>query len=58
MSFKDFDKIKDLGKGSFGKVYLCKHKATGREYAIKQIKWDQNDKIKREHLIAMTKNEI
>jgi serine/threonine protein kinase len=26
-----------LGKGGYGTVYLCKEKATGAEYAVKQI---------------------
>ena len=33
----DFDILKELGSGSFGNVYLVKHKVTGAEYAIKAI---------------------
>lgn len=33
----DFDMLNLLGEGSFGKVYLCKHKVTGGVYAIKSI---------------------
>ena len=33
----DFEIIKELGSGSFGSVYLAKHKVTNAEYAIKAI---------------------
>ena len=33
----DFDIIKELGSGSFGNVYLVRHKETKAEYAIKAI---------------------
>lgn len=33
----DFEILKELGNGSFGNVYLVKHKVTGAEYAIKAI---------------------
>ena len=33
----DFDIIKELGSGSFGSVYLFRHKETKAEYAIKAI---------------------
>lgn len=33
----DFEKIKELGTGSFGKVFLVSHKVTGVQYAIKAI---------------------
>jgi len=36
-SIGDFEIISLLGTGSFGKVYLCKHKVTGAVYAIKEI---------------------
>jgi aurora kinase len=38
----DFEILKELGSGSFGKVYLVKHKETKAEYAIKAI--DKNKK--------------
>lgn len=31
----DFDRIKTLGTGSFGRVMLVKHKSTGNYYAMK-----------------------
>ena len=33
----DFNIIRQIGEGSFGKVYLVKHNKTGSEYAVKQI---------------------
>ena len=35
---KKFKKIKKLGKGGFGKVFLIKSKKTNNEYALKEIK--------------------
>ncbi|VDL86111.1 unnamed protein product [Nippostrongylus brasiliensis] len=34
-SLDDFDRIKTLGTGSFGRVMLVKHKQTGNYYAMK-----------------------
>jgi len=34
---KDYDFIKELGKGTYGNVYLAKSKTTGEEWAIKEI---------------------
>lgn len=36
-NIRDFNIIKELGSGSFGKVYLVTHKATKAQYAIKAI---------------------
>merc|ERR1719181_523815 len=33
-----FDRTKELGSGSFGTAYLCKHKRTGEDYVIKAVK--------------------
>ena len=42
----DFDIIKELGSGSFGNVYLVRHKITKAEYAIKAI--DKRNKTNQE----------
>lgn len=38
----DFDIIKFLGKGAFGKVYMIRRKKTKDIYALKMIKIQQN----------------
>lgn len=35
INISDFEEIKFIGKGSFGKVRLLKHKDTGKIYAVK-----------------------
>ena len=42
----DFEILKELGSGSFGNVYLVKHKKTKAEYAIKAI--DKRNKTNQE----------
>ena len=42
----DFTIIKELGSGSFGRVYLVTHKKTKVQYAIKAI--DKRDKTNQE----------
>ncbi len=43
MSIEDFDFIKMLGEGAYGKVYLVRKKTTGDLYAMKII--DYADKV-------------
>lgn len=37
LSIKDFDVVKDLGSGSFGKVQLVRKKNDQKLYAIKSV---------------------
>ena len=37
MSIKDYEIIKTIGKGSFGKIYEVEHKKTKKHYALKKI---------------------
>lgn len=37
LSYKDFDIVKDLGSGSFGKVQLVRKKTDQKLYAIKSV---------------------
>lgn len=41
MTTEDFELMKVVGKGSFGKVYQVKHKETGKIYAMKSLKKQQ-----------------
>lgn len=41
MTVDDFELIKVIGKGSFGKVLLVKKKDDGQVYAMKILKKDQ-----------------
>ena len=40
MSVEDFQLLKVVGRGSFGKVYLAKKKSDGKIYAVKTLKKD------------------
>lgn len=36
----DFELMKVVGRGSYGKVYMCKHKSSGEIFALKALKKD------------------
>ena len=38
LQLQDYEILKALGEGSFGKVYIVKHKLTGAFWAFKQLK--------------------
>ncbi|XP_010469354.1 PREDICTED: eIF-2-alpha kinase GCN2 isoform X1 [Camelina sativa] len=49
----DFEELKPLGQGGFGRVVLCKNKLDGRQYAMKKIRLKDkeipvNNRIQRE----------
>ena len=41
-NISDFNIIKEIGNGSYGKVYLATHKKTKAKYAIKAI-WKRRE---------------
>ena len=45
---KDFEKLKTVGLGSYGRVRLCKHKKTGEIYVMKTLK--KNEIIKQKQV--------
>jgi len=40
IALDDFQMIKVIGRGSFGKVYLVRHKESQKPYALKILKKD------------------
>ena len=56
LRIEDFNLLKVVGRGSFGKVYMARKKDTGRIYAVKTLKKDfiirrnqvKNTKIERD----------
>uniref|UniRef100_A0A672MTJ3 cAMP-dependent protein kinase n=1 Tax=Sinocyclocheilus grahami TaxID=75366 RepID=A0A672MTJ3_SINGR len=46
----DFDRLKTLGTGSFGRVMLVKHRQSGRYYAMKIL---DKEKVKLEQLLML-----
>jgi serine/threonine protein kinase len=48
----DFDLLKVIGKGSFGKVILASHKGTRKVYAIKVL--SKSQVMKRDEVCAVT----
>ncbi len=49
MSIEDFQFIKFVGEGAYGKIYLVKKKATGDRYAMKIV--DYADRVNTTFLI-------
>ena len=48
IKIKDFEKLKTVGLGSYGRVRLCKHKKTGEVYVMKILK--KNEIIKQKQV--------
>jgi NIMA (never in mitosis gene a)-related kinase len=51
MSLKDFEIGKELGKGAFGSVSICKRKEDGKLYAMKRVKISQLSTKERENAL-------
>ena len=59
ISSQHFKKIKKLGEGSYGKVYLIRSKETQKEYALKRISInEENDNAKRISIIEENYNKL
>ena len=56
----DFNIIKKIGKGSFGKIYLVEHKTTKVKYALKAINklTKKNQKNKKKKMKKMKKKKM
>ena len=53
---EDFEQLEMIGSGTFGHVRLCKHKATGRHFAIKVQKKNDVIRLKQvEHVLSEKK---
>jgi len=51
MQLKDFKQLQTLGTGTFGRVYLVKHKQTGKYFAMKILKKSEVVRLKQvEHV--------
>lgn len=51
MSLKEFEQIKEVGKGAFGSVCLVKRKADSNVYAMKRVKISQLNKKEQENAL-------
>jgi serine/threonine protein kinase len=45
---EDFEVDKKIGSGSFGYVFLAKHKPTGKQFALKQL--SKNELVQKRQL--------
>ena len=51
MSLKDYEILKELGKGAFGSVWIVKKKIDGQRLAMKRVKISQLDSRERENAL-------
>lgn len=65
VSIQDFEILKPISRGAFGKVYLAKKSATGDLFAIKVIKKDDmirknmiSQVLAERHVLALSKNQF
>lgn len=47
----DFDKVKFVGKGTYGSVWLVKRKSTGKIYALKEVDMKDKKQVEREESV-------
>ena len=47
----DFEELKEIGGGSFGRVYKCRHKLDKLEYAVKKIQIKNNSECAKERAL-------
>lgn len=45
---KDFEGIQPIGSGAYGNVFRAKHRLDGTTYVIKRVKYNNDEKVKRE----------
>ena len=47
----DFEKVKFLGKGTYGSVWLVRRRSTGRTYALKEVDMKNKKQVEREESV-------
>jgi len=47
---RDFERLELLGQGAFGKVWRCRHRLDGREYAVKAVQYRTSGAMDGSHI--------
>ena len=50
--FDDYSRIKKIGEGGYGRVYLCTNNDTGLEFALKEVYVGEEKHLKALKLIC------